>query len=53
MTITKDEEEKVVNSNMRTCGHRITEKQFIKLRKLSRKWKCGEAEALRIIINEA
>jgi hypothetical protein len=38
---------------MRTCGYRITEKQFIKIRQLARKWKIGEAEALRKIIDEA
>lgn len=35
------------------CGHRLYRKQFIKIHKLAVKWKVGEAEALRKIIDEA
>lgn len=38
---------------LKPCGHRIADEHFTKIRKLARKWKVGEAEALRLIIEKA
>ena len=37
---------------MKQCGHRLTNKQFAKIRKIARTFKIKEAVALRMIIDD-